>query len=277
MTDKSFIKQKLKEYRIQEFIGETLKRVGHSHTRIQKTPLGDKIIIHASRPGLIVGRKGQNIKMLTDTLRKKFGLENPQIEISEVENPSLDAQIIAEKIVSGLERFGANKFKSIGHKTMQEVMGAGALGIEILIGGRGVPGSRAKSWRFYEGYLKKCGDISVSGVRKAISVAQLKTGAIGVQVSIMPSDIKLPDHVEILKEPTQEMKETDKEVKEEDKKEEKAEKKTNKKTVKKKTKKKTVKKEETQETKNVSGELKTEKKQTKKTETKEVSSEKKEE
>ena len=174
MIERKFVSQKIKEFQIEEYITQSLENVGHSHTKMVKTPLGEKIIIFASRPGLIVGRKGQNIKQLTKTLKKRFNLENPQIEISEVENPSLDAKIVAEKIVDALEKFGSEKFKAIGHKIMIEVMKSGALGIEIVISGK-VPSARAKSWRFYSGYLKKCGDISIMSVRKADAQAHLKT------------------------------------------------------------------------------------------------------
>ena len=95
-----FVAEKLKEYRVQEFISKSLKNVGHSHTKVQRTPLGEKIIVYASRPGLVVGRKGENIKKLTTTLKKKFDFEDPQIEISEVDNIFLDAQIVAEIIAS---------------------------------------------------------------------------------------------------------------------------------------------------------------------------------
>lgn len=199
MIERKFVAQKIKEFQIEEYISQNLTNVGHSHTKMVKTPVGEKIVIYASRPGLVVGRKGQNIKQLTKTLKKKFDLENPQIEISEVENPSLDARIVAEKIVDALEKFGSEKFKAIGHKIMTDVMRSGALGIEIVISGK-VPSARAKSWRFYSGYLKKCGDVSMS-VRKADSQAQLKTGIIGVKISIMPPDIKLPDDVELLEIP----------------------------------------------------------------------------
>src|SRR3989338_6592947 len=192
MIERKFVAQRMKEFQIQEYITQNLENVGHSHTKMVKTPLGEKIIIYASRPGLIVGRKGQNIKQLTKTLKKRFNLENPQIEISEVESPNLDAHIVAEKIVDALEKFGSEKFKAIGHKIMADVMRAGALGIEIGISGK-VPSARAKSWRFYSGYLKKCGDIAIMGVRKADSQDQLKTGIIGVKIKIMPPDIKLPD------------------------------------------------------------------------------------
>ena len=196
MIERKFVAQKIKEFQIEEYITQTLKNVGHSHTKMVKTPLGEKIIIYTSRPGLIVGRKGQNIKQLTKTLKRRFGLENPQVEISEVGNPNMDAKIIGEKIVDALEKFGSQKFKAIGHKIMTEVMKSGALGIEIVISGK-VPSSRAKSWRFYQGYLKKCGDIANS-VRKTNTQAHLKTGVIGVKVSIMPPDIKLPDDIEII-------------------------------------------------------------------------------
>jgi len=136
-------------------------------------------------------------------LKRKFDFENPQIEISEVEDPNTDAQIVAERIASTLERFGLQKFKGIGHKTLNDVMNTGALGIEIVISGK-IPSSRAKSWRFYQGYLKKSGDIALTDIKKAHATALLKTGSVGVKVSIMPKDIKLPDNItvgeEIIKE-----------------------------------------------------------------------------
>src|SRR3989338_8540182 len=182
MIERKFVKQNIKEAEIQEYITNNLKNVGHSHTKMQKTPLGEKIVIYASRPGLIVGKKGQSIKQLTKVLQKKFELENPQIEISEIENPNLDANIVAERIADSLERFGTTKFKGIGHKIMTDVMGAGALGVELVISGK-IPSARAKSWRFYIGYLKKCGDAAIMGVRKAQAIAKLKTGIIGIKVS----------------------------------------------------------------------------------------------
>jgi small subunit ribosomal protein S3 len=220
MIERKFVAQKIKEFQIEEFVNESLSNVGHSKTKMLKTPLGEKVVIYASRPGLVIGRKGQNIRQLTKTLKKKFELENPQIEISEVENINLDAQIMAERIVDSLERFGTSKFKGIGHKIMTEVIGAGALGIEILISGK-VPSSRAKRWRFYSGYLKKCGDIALVGVKKAYATAQLKTGIIGVKVSIMPPDVKLPDDVQLIEEKEEVVEEVkEPEAKEEEKKEE---------------------------------------------------------
>jgi small subunit ribosomal protein S3 len=202
MIERDFIAQKTKEYYIKKYIESKLNRVGVSSIRLKKIPLGEKIIIETSRPSLIVGSKGSNIKELTKTLKKDFKLENPQIEINEVKNIFLDANIVAERIAGSLERFGTARFKGVGHKVMGNVMNSGAMGVEILISGK-IPSSRARRWRFYQGYLKKCGDIAVHGVKSAKTSALLKSGIVGIQVSIMPPDVVLPDRIEILDEPIQ--------------------------------------------------------------------------
>ena len=212
MIEREFIAQKTKEYYIKKHIESKLDKVGISSIKLKKIPLGEKIIIETSRPSLIVGSKGSNIRELTKTLKKQFKLENPQIEINEVKDIFLDPHIVAERISSSLERFGAARFKGVGHKTMENVMNAGALGVEIIISGK-IPSSRAKNWRFYLGYLKKCGDIAIHGVKRAQTVALLKSGIIGIKVAIMPSDLVLPDHIEILDEPQQIIEETEVEKK----------------------------------------------------------------
>jgi small subunit ribosomal protein S3 len=143
-----------------------------------------------------VGRKGENIQKLTAALAKKYKLENLQIEISEVPHPNLDPRIVAERIAGGIERFGIQKFKAIAHRTMNDAMNSGAAGIEIVLSGK-VPSSRARSWRFYKGYLKKSGEIAEEKVAPAYANAHLKLGTVGVRVRIMPSDIQLPDDVKV--------------------------------------------------------------------------------
>jgi len=198
MIERKFVAEKLKEFQIQEYIGESLKGAGQSQTKLQKTPLGEKIVIYASKPGIIVGRSGENIKNLTKVLKKKFGLENPQIEISEIQNPNLDSAIVAENIAMALEKFGSSKFKAVGHKTMETVMKSGALGVEIRISGK-IPSSRAKSWRFYQGYLKKCGDKALTEIKTAYAAAELKSGTVGIRVKIMTPDFPT-DTINVIKE-----------------------------------------------------------------------------
>jgi len=197
MIERKFVAEKLKELRVKQFIVQTIGHGKYSYLDIKKTPLGEKILIHTARPGLVVGKKGENIKMLTEVMKKKFKMENPQVEVAEISNPDLDAQTVADQIVNVLERFGPKRFKSVGYKTLQKIIDAGALGAEILISGRGLPGSRAKSWRFYDGYMKKSGDVAVSQVKKAKTVANLNSGTIGIKVSIMLAETQLPDKIVI--------------------------------------------------------------------------------
>ncbi len=194
MIERQFVSQKLKEFQIKQFIASKLARTGYSHTEIHRTPLGEKIVIFTTRPGLVVGKKGENINKLTLILKNRFKMENPQIEIGEIQSPNLDASLVADRISSTFERFGSKRFKSVGYRALQDMLDAGALGAEILISGK-VPSARATNWRFKAGHLKKSGDISLNMVKRAITSANLKSGTIGIQVSIMTPDIKLPDDI----------------------------------------------------------------------------------
>jgi len=128
-------------------------------------------------------------------LKTKFKLENPRVEIEEIQNPEFDAQTVADEIALSLERLGPLKFKIIAYKNLQRVMNAGALGVEIVLGGR-LPSTRAKTWRFQQGYLNKVGD-SAKVVDKAKAVAQTTPGTVGVKVSILSPYAILKDKITI--------------------------------------------------------------------------------
>ena len=197
MIEKQIVSKNLREYLIQDYIKDCLPKGSYSRIDLKKTPLGEKIIVHTSMPGLVVGRRGENILELSKVLKLKFNMENPQVEVSEINEANLDPASVAERIASSFERFGPKRFKLIGYKELQNIIDAGAFGAEIVISGRGVPGSRAKSWRFQAGHLKKSGDISENLIKKAIAVANLKSGTIGIKVSILTPDIIMPDKIEI--------------------------------------------------------------------------------
>lgn len=195
MIERQIVAEKSKEKAIQTFVFEYLGKLSCSMIKLQRTPLGEKISVYTSKPGLIVGRKGANIKQLTDILKNKFNMDNPQLEVVEIENPNLDAATVARNLISGLERFGTKRFKALAYKALDDVMRAGARGVEIVIGGRGVPGERAKSWRFTAGYLKKSGDISENYVDRCFEGCNLRSGTVGIKVSILHPDVMLPDEI----------------------------------------------------------------------------------
>ena len=204
MEERKIIQFKKKEFAIREFIKKMLEKGKISKVGIEYTPVGEKIIITTHKPGLIIGRKGERIEELTRNLKAKFKLENPNIEIDEITEPEFDAQINADEIALGLERFGPLKFKVIAYRTLQRIISAGALGVEIVLSGK-LPGRRAKSWRFAKGYLKKTGD-SAKLVDRAQSRAQTKPGTVGVKVSILSPYVTLKDRIKIDEELINELK-----------------------------------------------------------------------
>ena len=183
MEERKSVKFKKDEFAIKEYVKSTLGKGKISRIKIEYTPIGEKVIVSTTKPGLIIGKRGEKIEELTNLLKTNFKLENPRIEIEEITKPEFDAQTIADEIALGLERLGPLKFKVIAYKNLQRIMNAGALGAEIVLGGK-LPSSRAKSWRFSQGYLKKIGD-SAKVVDRAKAVAQTRPGTVGVKVSIL--------------------------------------------------------------------------------------------
>ena len=195
MEEKKFVKLKKDEFKIKEYIKKALGKGRVSNVYIEYTPIGEKIIISTSRPGYVIGRKGEKIAELTELLKRDYKLENPAIEIKEIEKPEFDAQTIADEIAIFLERFGSLKFKVAAYKMLQRIRRAGALGAEIRLSGK-LPSERAKSWRFSEGYLKKTGE-TAKIVERAQAVANTMAGTIGVKVDILPPDRKIHDKIEV--------------------------------------------------------------------------------
>src|SRR3990167_4108513 len=199
MIEREFIKEKTKYLKIKEYIDSVIgSAAGVGKIIVEKTPLGEKILVYAVRPGLIIGRGGTMIQELTVTLRNKFKLDNPQIEVTELENPNLSAAVMSKKVAADLERFGSSRFKAIGYRTLMQIMKSGALGAEIMISGRGVPGARAHSWRFPAGHMKKSGQVALEQIDHVKTGANLRSGTVGIQVRIMHPDIYQPDIIKII-------------------------------------------------------------------------------
>lgn len=195
MEEKDVVKFKKEEFAVREMIKKALGKGKVSKVIIQYTPVGEKIIISTHKPGLVIGRKGEKIEELTKMLRKNFKLENLHIEIDEIKQPEFDAQIMADEIALTLERFGPIRFKVTAYRTLKRIIDAGALGVEIRLNGK-LPGSRAKPWRFAQGYLKKTGD-SAKVVDRAQARAETKPGTVGVKVSILSPHAILKDKIVI--------------------------------------------------------------------------------
>jgi len=193
MEEKKFVQFKKDELEVREFVKMNLGKGKISNVKIEYTPIGEKIIVSTSKPGFVIGRRGEKISELTDVLKKKFKLENPHIDIQEISNPDFDAQGIADEIALSLERLGSLKFKVIAYKMLDRIMKSGALGAELKLSGK-LPSERAKAWRFATGYLKKVGD-TAKVVNSATSTAKTRAGVIGVKVKILAPDAHIHDRI----------------------------------------------------------------------------------
>ncbi|OED29792.1 30S ribosomal protein S3 [Methanosphaera sp. WGK6] len=195
MIEKDFVKEGLKRTRIDEYLEEKLERAGYGGMDIQVTPVGTMVIVYAEKPGMVIGRGGKTVRAITKTLKNNFDLENPQVEVKEVEVPELNPRIMAHKIVAMLQR--GMQFRRVAYSIIRRIMSAGAQGVEVTISGK-IRGSRSACAKFNDGYIKKCGEPSTRHVKEGFATVQLKPGVLGIYVRIMPPEVILPDNIEIM-------------------------------------------------------------------------------
>ena len=189
-----FIEEGLQRSQINEFFADELARAGYGGMEVAHTPMGTQIVLEAEKPGMVIGKGGKNIRKITTELEERFDLEDPQIDVQEVEEPDLNAQIVADRLANALER--GWYFRKAGHTTIDRIMEAGALGAEIVLSGK-VTGARSRVEKFNRGYIKHNGEPAEEIVDAGQATAVMKLGTIGVDVKIIPPNAELPDDFEI--------------------------------------------------------------------------------
>ena len=182
MLEKQFIEKGARKVRLDEFLAEELEGAGYSHAEIERTPTSTKIVVHAQKPGLVIGRGGSRIRELTSDMEEAFDFENPQIEVNEIEEPDADAKVVAKSVADWLEKGG--HAKRVGYTYVRRMKEAGVIGAEIEITGK-LSGNRGRTEKFSFGYVKRCGNTAKDNVQKGYELARTKPGAIGVKVRIM--------------------------------------------------------------------------------------------
>jgi len=195
MEERKFVKLKKDELAMKNYVWRSLGKGKVSSITVEYTPVGEKIIVATDKPGLVIGARGARISELTEVLKRRFKLENPHIEIDEIQNPNFDSKLVADRIAMALEKMGNLKFKAIAYREVTNIMKSGAMGVELRLHGK-LPSDRAKQWRFASGYLKKVGESS-KAVDRAKSSALTKSGIIGIKVAIMSPKAPVYDRIEI--------------------------------------------------------------------------------
>jgi small subunit ribosomal protein S3 len=189
--ERKFIEDSIIKLNISKYLSTELSRAGFSRIEIQKTPILTRITVYVLNPGRVIGRGGKTIDSITEAIRNKFKVNNPQVNVMEVENKMLEPLLVAKNIAEKFER--SMNARRVIQQALREIIENGALGAEIIANGKlAAKGARAKSIRKSLGYIPKAGDV-VFLVREAHATAYPKYGAIGVTVRIVPPGTVFPD------------------------------------------------------------------------------------
>ena len=131
---KNFADMLLKDIEIRAYLKKKLAGAMVSKIVIERPAKNAKITIYSARPGVVIGKKGEDIESLRTELKKRMGLPDVALNIEEVRKPEIDAQLIADSITQQLEK--RIMFRRAMKRAMQNAMRLGALGIKIMSSGR---------------------------------------------------------------------------------------------------------------------------------------------
>jgi len=192
---KNVIKNNFRNMELNEFLATSLKDAGYGGVEVQKTPVGARITVYVTRPGLVIGRKGTGIKDLMAKLEQKFGLQNPQISVLEVTQPELNPHIMSNRIAQLIERGTA--FRRASMWSLNTIMNSGALGVEVVISGK-LRTERAHFEKHTIGIVPKSGDMAGHIVTTGMSYVLTKMGLMGIQLRIasraaVPQEFEMKD------------------------------------------------------------------------------------
>ena len=125
-----------KDIAVRTFLREKLAQASVSRVQIDRPAKSARVTIHTARPGIVIGKKGEDIEKLKHEVAAKIGLkpENVHISVEEIRKPELDAQLIADSVAQQLER--RIMFRRAMKRAVTNSMRMGAGGIKIQVGGR---------------------------------------------------------------------------------------------------------------------------------------------
>ncbi len=187
---KNVINDSYKLMLLKDYLRVAIKESGFSEVEIQKTPTGTRVALHVTRPGIVIGRKGSGIRDLTKALEKDFALKNPQISVVEIAKPELEPSVMCNRMSQHLARGTA--FRRAVMWTMQTIMNAGAMGVQITISGK-LRGDRSAFEKHSKGILPRAGHHADVIVSEDIAHVDTKMGLVGVRIRIAKKENYIPE------------------------------------------------------------------------------------
>jgi small subunit ribosomal protein S3 len=175
------------DFELREIVRTESPRAGVSRVEIERFPGKIRIIVHTAKPGILIGRKGENVKRLRAKLEEMVG-KKIDLDIKEIKNPDLDAYLVARNIAEQLER--RISYSRAMKRAIQQCIRQGGKGIRVEVSGRLSGAEMARSINMREGQVPR------QTLRADIDYAQdeaLTTyGRIGVKVWIYKGEV-LPE------------------------------------------------------------------------------------
>ncbi len=172
------------DFKVRQFLGEELKNASISKIVIERPAKSIRVTIHTARPGVVIGKKGEDVEKLRKQVAQIAGVP-AQINITEVRKPELDAQLVADSISSQLER--RVMFRRAMKRAVQNAMRLGAKGIKVQVGGRLGGAEIARTEWYREGRVPL--HTLRADIDYSTSEAHTTYGVIGVKVWIFKGEV----------------------------------------------------------------------------------------
>ena len=183
-TEKDFADQLLEDFKIRQYIKKKLNQAGVSRIEIERAAKRIRVTINTAKPGMVIGKGGSGVDDLKAELEQ---ITNKQIAINvvEIKNPDIDAQLVAENIASQLER--RISFRRAMKQAISRAMKSGAKGIKTMVSGRLAGAEIARSERYHEGTIPL--QTLRADIDYGFAEAHTTYGRIGVKVWIYKGEV----------------------------------------------------------------------------------------
>lgn len=181
---KDYADNLLVDLRVREFVKKKLAAASVSRVEIERPAQTAKVTVYMARPGIVIGKKGEDVEKLRNTLTAQMGVP-VQVNIEEIRKPDLDAQLVADGVASQLER--RVMFRRAMKRAVQNAMRQGAEGIKIQVGGRLGGAEIARSEWYREGRVPL--HTLRADIDYATAEAATTYGIIGIKVWIFKGEI----------------------------------------------------------------------------------------
>jgi small subunit ribosomal protein S3 len=175
------------DFRLRELVQREASKAGVSRVDIERFPGKVKVIVHTAKPGILIGRKGENVKKIRQSLEVEVG-KKIDLEIKEIKSPDLDAYLVARNIAEQLER--RISYQRAMKRAIQQTMRQGGQGIRLEVSGRLSGAEMARSVNMREGRVPR--QTLRADMDYSMSEALTTYGRIGVKVWIYKGDV-LPE------------------------------------------------------------------------------------